>query len=203
MAESFPLFPLGLVLLPSEVIPLHIFEERYKTMIGECVDEEKPFGILWLADDGLRETGCTAAVTQVMEQMEDGRSNILVQGGQVFRMLRRIDHLAYPAGDVELLEDAGGDPDEEVAAEAREGYADLVERVTDTRSGPGEVAVLDAYQMAATIDFAPDAKQELLELRTEDERMRSLAALFEQTMRRIDYMERAGERARSNGKVRF
>ena len=57
--ERFPLFPLGLVLLPEEVVPLHIFEERYKLMIGECLDEEREFGIVWLSDDGLQEIGCT------------------------------------------------------------------------------------------------------------------------------------------------
>ena len=63
MAESFdrfPLFPLGLVLLPSEVIPLHVFEERYKLMIGECIDGKTEFGVVWMSDDGLREVGCSA-----------------------------------------------------------------------------------------------------------------------------------------------
>ncbi|MBA2504329.1 MAG: LON peptidase substrate-binding domain-containing protein [Thermoleophilaceae bacterium] len=202
--KSFPLFPLGLVLLPTEVVPLHIFEERYRTMIGECLEENRPFGILWLADDGLRDIGCTADVTQVMEQMEDGRSNILVQGGHAFRLLKRIDDLAYPAGEVEFLDDEeDADGDEEAAAEARESYADLVERVTDARPSAGEITALDAYGMAATIDFASDSKQALLELRSEDDRMRMVADLFAQTMKRLDYMEKAGERARSNGKVRF
>ncbi len=60
IVERFPLFPLGLVLLPGEVVPLHIFEERYKTMIGECLEEESEFGILWMGDDGLQEIGCAA-----------------------------------------------------------------------------------------------------------------------------------------------
>src|SRR5215217_1462169 len=101
MAETidrFPLFPLGIVLLPTEVVPLHIFEERYKTMIGECMEADSEFGIVWLSDDGLREVGCTARVTQVLEQTEDGRSNVLVAGGRAFRLLRRIEDMAYPAG---------------------------------------------------------------------------------------------------------
>src|SRR3954463_15142652 len=93
-AERFPLFPLGIVLLPGEVVPLHIFEERYKTMIGECLEADGEFGIVWLSDDGLREIGCTARVTQVLAELEDGRSNILVTGGQPFKLLRRIDDMA-------------------------------------------------------------------------------------------------------------
>src|SRR3954462_6809281 len=135
--ERFPLFPLGIVLLPSEVVPLHIFEERYKTMLGECMATDGEFGIVWLSDDGLREVGCTARVTQVLAEFDDGRSNILVAGGQPFRLLRRIDDMAYPAGEIELLDDADdpgseGDPgDDSLAADAHARYADLVEQVTD------------------------------------------------------------------------
>ena len=202
--ESFPLFPLGLVLLPEEVVPLHIFEERYKQMIGECIDEEREFGIVWLSDDGLKEVGCTAAIAQLLERMEDGRMNILVRGSMPFRLMRRIEDLPYPAGDIELLDEDEIDvPNESLADEARERYAELVERITDERPDAERLAGLDAYGMAATIDFALDAKQALLEARSEDERMRMVGELFVNTMKRLDLVERAGERARSNGKVRF
>src|ERR671910_8530 len=101
----FPLFPLGLVLLPGETVPLHIFEERYKLMIGECLEEEREFGIVWLSDDGLRDVGCAGRITQLLEKLDDGRMNILVQGTRPFRLLERVPDLPYPAGDVELLDD--------------------------------------------------------------------------------------------------
>ena len=106
--ESFPLFPLGLVLLPQERVPLHIFEDRYRTMIGECLEGETEFGIIWLSDDGLKEIGCSARIDRVLERFDDGRLNILVEGTAPFRLLRRIEELPYPAGDVELLDDACG-----------------------------------------------------------------------------------------------
>ena len=203
LLERFPLFPLGLVLLPSEIRPLHIFEERYKEMVGFCIDGESPFGIVWLSDDGLKEVGCTAEISQVLERMEDGRLNILVQGGQPFRLLRRVEDLAYPAGDVELLEDAeAGEPDAGATAEARSRYADLVARVTDSRPEEEDLTDLDAYAMAATVDFELESKQELLELRSENERLRRLGQLFGSTIKRLDYAERAGQLARSNGKIR-
>ena len=202
--DSFPLFPLGIVLLPEEVVPLHIFEERYKTMIGECIEEERDFGIVWLSDDGLKEIGCTAEIAQLLELMDDGRMNILVRGSAPFRLLRRIEDLPYPAGDIELLDDDGSAaPDQELAAEARERYAELVERATDARPDADELARLDAYGMAATVEFALDEKQALLEARSENERLRMIGELFVATMKRLDMAERAGERARSNGKVRF
>jgi Lon protease-like protein len=200
--EHFPLFPLGLVLLPGEVVPLHIFEDRYKLMIGECLDDEREFGIVWVSDDGLKETGCAARITQLLERMDDGRMNILVQGTTPFRLDRRIDDLPYPAGDVELL-DEDEEPDEGAGSEARGRYAELVERVTDSRPNEDDLAELDAYGMAATLDFALDAKQDLLELRSEELRLERLAVLFEATIERIEQAERAAERARGNGKVRF
>ena len=115
--ESFPLFPLGLVLLPQERLPLHIFEDRYRTMIGQCLEAEAEFGIIWLSDDGLKEVGCSARIDRVLERFDDGRMNILVEGTTPFRLLRRIEELPYPAGDVELLDDDGdGDPEAATAA---------------------------------------------------------------------------------------
>jgi Lon protease-like protein len=201
--ERFPLFPLGLVMLPTELVPLHIFEERYKVMIGECLDAETEFGIVWLADDGLREVGCTATVEQLLERMEDGRMNILARGGRPFRLLRRIEDMPYPAGDVELLDDDPGDADEELAAETRESYAALVEHVTDERPAADQLAELSAYGMAATIELSPEPKQALLEERSEDARLRVVGELFGLALTRLEKAEEAQEAARSNGKVRF
>src|SRR5205823_9944465 len=127
--ERFPLFPLGLVLLPTELVPLHIFEERYRVMIGECLDRGTEFGIVWLSDNGLKDVGCSARVTRLLKRMDDGRMDVLVQGVAPFRLLRRIEDLPYPAGDVELLDDAEVEADATTATDARDLYADLVERV--------------------------------------------------------------------------
>jgi Lon protease-like protein len=200
--ESFPLFPLGIVLLPSEVVPLHIFEERYKVMIGECLERESDFGIVWLSDKGLCDIGCTARITQVLDRFDDGRMNILVAGGQPFRLVRRIEELPYPAGDVDLLDRDEGEGDASLATEARERYADLVERVTDERPDDDDLIGLDAYGMAATIEFEADAKQELLEAATESERLKLVSDLFDKTVRRLDETERSAEVAKSNGHLR-
>jgi Lon protease-like protein len=199
--ESFPLFPLGLVLLPHERIPLHIFEARYRTMIGECLDRESEFGIIWLSDEGLKNVGCGARIDRVLERFDDGRLNILVEGTSPFRLLRRIEELPYPAGDVELLEDvADGAPEAADAARAR--YGDLVERVTDERPDAESLGQLDAYGMAATLDVAADAKQTLLEERSERGRLERLEELFASALERIQLVEKAAERSRGNGSMR-
>src|SRR5436190_22793016 len=135
---DFPLFPLGIVALPGEVVPLHIFEERYKAMIADCLDDDREFGIVWMSDDGLRPIGCACEVTEVLERMDDGRMNILTRGTRPFRVVARQDDQPYPAGTVEFLEDRDESPAPEVADDAHETYADLVERATDQRPEPDE-----------------------------------------------------------------
>ena len=201
--EEFPLFPLGLVALPSELVPLHIFEERYQAMIAYCLEHAADFGIVWMADDGLRDIGCACTIEKVLERMEDGRSNIVVRGERPFRIVERQSHLAYPAGIVEFLDDESEPVDEAAASGARDVYAELVQRATDREPDPAELAELDAYGMAATVDFGADAKQGLLELRSENARLRLVARLFRAATKRLDFVDRAQARARSNGKVRF
>jgi Lon protease-like protein len=200
--ESLPLFPLGIVLLPGEMVQLHIFEERYKLMIGECLEHDREFGIVWLSDEELHDIGCTARVTEVLERYDDGRMDILVAGADPFRLERRIDDLPYPAGDVRLLDLDPAPGDAGLAAEARERYADLVEHVTDERPAPESLEELDAFAMAGTIEFKPDEKQRLLELAAEDERLRMVTELFSSTLQKLDESERSAEVAKSNGHIR-
>jgi Lon protease-like protein len=201
--QEFPLFPLGLVALPHEQVPLHIFEQRYRTMIAECLEDDREFGIVWLSDDGLKGVGCACRVEQVLEEMEDGRLNILCRGTRPFRLLERVEHLPYPAGTVEWLVDKAEPADPATVEKARDAYAALVESATDEPADPDKLATMDAYAMAATVDFGLDAKQGLLDLRSENARLRLVSRLFRAAIKRLDFIERAQARARSNGKVRF
>ena len=153
LVSDFPLFPLALVALPTEVVPLHIFEDRYQAMMSRCLEEESEFGIVWLADDGLRTIGCACEIEQVLERMPDGRMNILTRGTRPFRVVERQDHLAYPAGVVEFLHDVDEDVQDSVREGAVSTYADLVERVTDRRPELDELADMTAYGMAATVEI--------------------------------------------------
>ncbi|HTZ86165.1 MAG TPA: LON peptidase substrate-binding domain-containing protein [Solirubrobacteraceae bacterium] len=213
--RGFPLFPLGIVALPSESVPLHVFEDRYKRMIERCLSAEpdsaeREFGIVWLSDEELKEVGCACEIERVLERMDDGRLNILARGTRPFRLLERQDELPYPAGVVEFLrdpdetEDEGPHEADEVAgAGARDLYRELVEQATDRQLTDEEVAAMSAYEMAGTVEFAVDAKQELLELRSESARLRLLALLLRAAIKRLELIDRAQARAQSNGKVRF
>ncbi len=201
--EGFPLFPLGIVALPAETVPLHIFEDRYKRMIEACLEQEREFGIVWLSEDELKPIGCACEIERVMERDEEGNMDIVARGTQPFRLIERQDDYPYPAGIVEPLSDLEEEPDPDTAQSTRELYAELVEQATDKRLSEEELSGLDAYTMAGTVEFGPDGKQELLELRSENARMRLLALLFRAAIKRLELVDRAQARARSNGKVRF
>jgi Lon protease-like protein len=199
----FPLFPLGIVALPGEEIALHIFEERYRRMIDVCIERESDFGIVWLSDDELKPIGCACAVQEVLERMDDGSFDILVRGRHPFRLLERDDALAYPAGTIEPLEDEAEPPDAAAAEQAHEAYATLVEAAIDSRPEPERLDAMSSYDMAATVEFGLTAKQELLELRSENARLRLLTTMLRAALHQLELAESAGERAHSNGKVRF
>ena len=127
LCRGFPLFPLGIVALPSESVPLHIFEDRYRRMIEECLragpgSVEREFGIVWLSDEELKPVGCACEIEEVLERMEDGRLNILARGTRPFRLVERQDDLPYPAGVVEFLAEQDEETDAEAAQTARELY---------------------------------------------------------------------------------
>ena len=225
VSRGFPLFPLGIVALPSEHLPLHMFEDRYRKVIEQCLSAEpgspqREFGIVWLSDEELKEVGCACEIERVLERMDDGRLNIVALGTRPFRLLERQDELPYPAGVVEFLDDHAEDDDDDAAsasltavrpssddddaaALARELYRELVEQATDRQLSAAELDSMGAYEMAATVEFGIDAKQELLELRAESERLRLLATLLRTALDRLELIDRAQTRAASNGKVRF
>ena len=111
--------------------------------------------------------------------MEDGRLNILTRGTRPFRVVEEQDDLPYPAGDVEFLDDREEAPDASTVEAAHEAYAELVEQATDNAAPrPRSSAAMTAYEMAATVDFGLEAKQGLLDLRSENARLRLVTRLF-------------------------
>jgi Lon protease-like protein len=201
--QDFPLFPLGIVALPFEAVPLHIFEPRYREMVAECLESKSEFGIVWASEDGLRQIGCACEIAEVLERHEDGRMDILTRGTRPFRLVEAHEHLPYPTGTVEWLDDKPEQSDSETAEAAHQAYADLVEQATDAEPERERVEAMSAYAMAATVDFGLEAKQGLLSLRSENARLRLVTRLLRAALKRLDFIERAQARARSNGKVRF
>jgi Lon protease-like protein len=200
---ELPIFELPLVLLPGEKVPLHIFEDRYKRLVGSAIDQQEPFGIVLRDDEGARSIGCTARIDEV-EQLEDGAMNIVVSGEAPFKVLDRFESPEFPAGEVELIADEEVPRlDEASATAAREAFAELAERATGERPDPDELDSASAYAIAARIELPADTKQRLLEMRDEDERMALLANALGAVGKALERAEEAAERASGNGKVHF
>lgn len=195
------LFPLGIVLLPSEQIPLHIFEERYQELIGECLAEDSEFGLILADDDGLREIGTRASVTEVLERFDDGRLNIVVEGGERFRLLELTEGRSFQTGLVEPVEDEADAADAEDTERALELFHRLVELTGAEVEEPSLDAELLSFELAGRFEFAPELKQKLLQLTSERERMHVLAELLAGAATAVEREREIAERAHGNGKV--
>jgi len=202
---ELPIFELPVVILPGELLPLHIFEERYKRMIGHCLDNAEPFGIVFRDEEGnAHRIGCMARVTEVLERFEDGRMNVVVAGEQPFKILERFEAGDFPAGDVEPIDasdEQGQEDDPEAASMAREAFAELVKRVSGEPPDVGELEAENSYGIAARVELPAETKQALLELRSEPDRMRMLGNALRALVAALARSREIAERARMNGKV--
>jgi Lon protease-like protein len=197
-AGEMGLFALGAALVPGEVIPLHIFEERYKDLVADCVERDVEFGLLYADDDGAREIGCAARVTEILEHLPDGRMNILVRGESVIRVVEITHGRSYMTGRVEPVGDDLAVADEGAAAR------DLYRRVAELAGADPELEEGDSplsYAIAARIELPPAEKQGLLELRSERARLTSLADLLNRGLKGLAAAAEIRRRAASNGRV--
>ena len=187
-----PLFPLALVLFPETNLPLHIFEPRYKEMIQDCLENRWEFGILLNQEGSISNTGCTASISEVLATFPDGRMNILVRGERRFGISLLDDERSYLRGRVEFLEDDTADPaDEALRRRGIELYGRLSELLQlENEPFPAPAPVWTdtqlSYRMMAGVPAAVDWKQDLLELRSEPERLVRVIDFFEQL---IEYLE--------------
>ena len=195
------LFPLELVLLPTERVPLHIFEDRYKELIGECLASDEEFGLVLADERGLREIGTRAAVANVLDRFEDGRLNIVVEGRERFRLLALTRGRSFHTAEIEAVAD-----EEDTAAEgdverALEQFALLKELASSETEDPDPAAGQLSFQLAARVDFGAEVKQQLLEQRSEARRLHVVAELLENAVQTMSVEREVRERASRNGKV--
>jgi Lon protease-like protein len=197
------LFPLPIVLVPTERIPLHIFEPRYRELVDECIELGEEFGFVLTTGDGaVHEIGTRARVAQVLDVLDDGSMNIIVEGGDRFRLLELTSGRAFTTGVVEPVEDDDDDPPSSADAErALEIFRELAEVSDSEVDVPGPYSPLLDFELAARVDFAVEAKQELLSMVSPRARMTALVGLLEMALEAIRLELTLRERASRNGKV--
>lgn len=197
------LFPLGLVLLPGEVVPLHIFEERYKRLIGERL-EEGEFGIVLADEDSVRECGTAARVAQLIEETDDGRMNILVEGVRRFRIVEVLapddSEAEYLSAEVEYYRDAEPEGSETLHEAVLELFARMLVLmdVEDPHEPDGEGPL--SFRIASTVDFGAPLKQELLESLSEEQRLETLLTVMTSLLPRLELRKEREDAIRGNGK---
>jgi ATP-dependent Lon protease len=193
------LFPLGIVLLPTERVPLHIFEPRYQELIGECLETEDPFGLLYADEQGVREVGTLAHVDEVLERFDDGRMNIVVVGSERFRVDGLTRGRSFMTADVSPVEDDSADADAETAARAIGAFRALAALAGAEPEDPAQASPGRAVTLAAQVELPPEAKQQLLELTREQERLELVAELLDAARTTLIATRELGERAKRNG----
>jgi len=177
--ELLPLFPLEVVLFPRTPLPLHIFEERYKEMVGEVLEAKSEFGVVLAGEKGIVSTGCTASVEKVMKSYPDGRMDILTLGRRRFEIILLNEEKSYLRGAVEFFDD------EEFEAIPDETSRRVLEAYTAMRDLEDQEPLVDpemndpqvSFQLAQVVSDL-DFRQVLLALRSEAGRMRHLAEYF-------------------------
>jgi Lon protease-like protein len=201
---DLPLFPLGMVLLPEEEVPLHIFERRYRELVARCHSAGEPFAIVLEDETGVRDTACTARITHVLERMPDGRSNILVQGEQPVRLLELLDVRSYRTAVADVLRDTRREADLDAQHAALAAYGALGESADDLDlPDPPLAGPHLSYRIAGRVGFGTDVKQRLLEERDEGARVDEVTRLLAEVRRGLVLAAEAQARARRNGRVRL
>jgi Lon protease-like protein len=189
------------VLLPQEYIPLHIFEERYKDLIEECLDTEGEFVIVYADDEGMRALGTRARVVRVIERYPDGRLDIIVKGGGRARIERRTEGRAFPTAEVSPV---GDEIDSGVAPEL-EGCLASYRRLLAAAEVDEEQPELEpgsaAFGLAGRVALDVEAKQDLLELTSEKERLIRLTGWFEELAEAMRRRRAIRRRAGGDGRV--
>ena len=200
MSALLPIFPLQLVVFPRVQFPLHIFEERYKEMVGEAIANHSEFGIVLVKDAGIVSAGCTVAVEKVLTRYPDGRMDIVTRGARRFEILAIDQEKAYLRGEVEFFNDDDEEPvSRELKDDALSGYRELVE--SGESRGYGDPELDDpqlSFQIAQSIQDV-DFQSRLLRDRSEANRLRQLAEFLKSYVPRIKETSRMKELAPKNG----
>jgi Lon protease-like protein len=194
-----PLFPLEVVLFPGTPLPLHIFEPRYKEMIGECRAENGPFGLVRALEHGIAEIGCTADVVTVTKEYPDGRLDLIAQGRHRFEVVELNQERSFLRAEVLLLPDEPGAATPEDRAWAIEVHRELLALAGASQDISGADPGTLSFHIAGSLPLDLDFKQKLLAMRSESQRVPALAAYLEGILPNLRRAARARETAGGNG----
>ena len=199
---KIPLFPLEVVLFPEAALPLHIFEDRYKEMIGICLAEKLAFGVVCAQREGLAVVGCTAEIVRILETYPDGRMDILCQGGRRFEIENLDNTRGFLQAEVDFFQDEGLP----ATRAMREECAALHFEVLELMGGEQAHRAFDLDKPVAFNLVGPSPadlgfRLELLSLRSDAERTERLTAFYQAILPKLRRGVQASATAGRNGHV--
>jgi len=199
MSALLPLFPLDVVLLPGTPIPLHVFEPRYKEMIGECMTQKTAFGVVRAKEDGIAEIGCTAEILEVTKRYDDGRLDIVCEGHRRFEVLGLNEERSFLRAEVTYFDDEPAAGASDQVKEALRLYVDLMRLLDADAEAPETDVPQLSFQLAAPLPLDLDFKQTLLGMRSERERIAAVVKYYEALLPRMQRAVKARQKAGGNG----
>lgn len=201
MASLIPLFPLDVVLFPGTPLPLHIFEPRYKEMVGECLAQNHPFGVVRAVEQGVAEVGCTAEIVTVVKEYEDGRLDIVTEGRRRFEVLQVNQERAFLRAEVLMIDDEPSLPARAEVERATALHSELLAMAGAQQDLSAADPAMLSFYLAGSLPLDLDFKQKLLSLRSEAERVALLIHYLDQLVPKIRRAALAKQKAGGNGHV--
>jgi ATP-dependent Lon protease len=194
------LFPLDLVLLPGERVPLHLFEPRYRQLYADCVLDDQPFVLVQTGPTGPADVGCSARFETLVRRFEDGRLNVIVQGVEPVGLVEESEGRLYFSAKVRALADDPAQAPPELAARVLSRFRTLAGLPDDARP-PAPDGVPLSYAIAGAFELPSGPKQELLESRDAGRRLAMVDEILSAVDQEVQHARLAAERASANGKV--
>jgi Lon protease-like protein len=206
--DKIPLFPLTVVLLPETPLPLHIFEERYKEMINECLKNNSEFGIVYTSASTMQTSGCTAQVERVIHTYDDGRLDIQIRGVKRFKIMEVSEERSFLQAEVEFFDDDATDFEPNLKELAEEGLA-LIKKLQAITQRDEFIEDLErmnfkslSYYFGVAYGFTVEEKQHFLELRSTAERLEKTVDGLRKVVKRVR-MLKAIEKASLENKKKY
>jgi ATP-dependent Lon protease len=181
-------------------LPLHVFEPRYKEMIGECLEHKQPFGVLRAKDGEVAEIGCTAEILNVVKKYDDGRMDIITLGRQRFEVMQVHPERAFLQAEVFYLRDDPGASAQEEISRALELHGEIMKLAG---SEPESIADINgqelSFRLAGSLPLDLDFKQTLLGMKSEPERLQAVITFFENVLPNVRRTLHVRRKAGGNG----
>ena len=195
-----PLFPLEIVVFPGAPLPLHIFEPRYKEMIGECLSQNRAFGMVRAKENAVSAIGCSASILEVVKKYEDGRLDIAAEGIQRFEIIQVNQERSFLQAEVNFFDDEPSTTSKGASDTVIQLHEQLFAVMGQTIEVDRDAAFL-SFRLAQDLPVDLDFKQTLLEMKSEAERIELLTEYYQATIPKIENSLRVRQRASGNGHV--